>query len=89
VCGAQQRPLLMYMFLNEVKFDLRMSIMLFTCLTIKPLESSCPDHTYVTYIGFLKLLVKLRPTLRGCVTRFVQLQLKCQGHPGDEGLKGV
>jgi len=32
VCGAQRRPCLMYkiMFLNEVKFNLRMRIMLFT-----------------------------------------------------------
>jgi len=30
VCGAQRRPLFMYMFLIEVIFNLRMDIMLFT-----------------------------------------------------------
>jgi len=30
MCGAQRRPRLRYMFLNEVKFNLRMWIMLFT-----------------------------------------------------------
>jgi len=35
VCGAQRRPLLMYIFFNEVKFNLMKRIMLFTWVFVE------------------------------------------------------